>query len=423
MWLEMTLGVRMVILFTIGVLLGTQINRGIYAFAYPRKFLDPWSPPPKDGLPRSWFDRIPVLGWLSICRENKLHGTGYWIRPLLLELFTGFFFAWYYQWLMGGNTIPTGITGTVALGSLHAMYLSHMILFCFLAIATFIDFDERCIPDEVTVPGFLCGLLLAIFLPNSLLPVPEQVTSGYPSQVPETINATFMQVCTPSSIPEYAMGIKGLAISIVLLAVWWFAICPKVVRKGWGFKRYFQILITSFRRRAFNRFYLSLLAGLVVTAVLTWCFASADSWQAFLSAICGMAFGGLLIWLVRICAGAALGKEAMGFGDVTLMCMIGAYVGWQPMIIIFFLAPLIACLFAVGRYLVTGDVELAFGPYLCFGTLIVLINWAALWDNYHDLLILGWWLPVIFLSLPLFMGLMLMVWKWIKENIIFREQA
>src|SRR5210317_1104185 len=52
-----------------------------------------------------------------------------------------------------------------------------------------------------------------------------------------------------------------------------------------------------------------------------------------------MAFGGGLIWLVRIIGSRALAKEAMGFGDVTLRseerrvgkeCRIGCRCGWAP---------------------------------------------------------------------------------------------
>ena len=40
--------------------------------------------------------------------------------------------------------------------------------------------------------------------------------------------------------------------------------------------------------------------------------------------------GGLIVWGGRIVATHALKMEAMGFGDVTLVAMIGAYLGWQP---------------------------------------------------------------------------------------------
>ncbi len=73
------------------------------------------------------------------------------------------------------------------------------------------------------------------------------------------------------------------------------------------------------------------------------------------SSLVGMATGMTLIWSVRLVGRFVLGREAMGFGDVTLMGMIGAFVGWQACILIFFLAPFAGLVlgiinFAAGRH-------------------------------------------------------------------------
>ena len=40
---------------------------------------------------------------------------------------------------------------------------------------------------------------------------------------------------------------------------------------------------------------------------------------------------------MRLIGTFALRREAMGFGDVTLMMMIGTFLGWQACLILFFL--------------------------------------------------------------------------------------
>ena len=53
----------------------------------------------------------------------------------------------------------------------------------------------------------------------------------------------------------------------------------------------------------------------------------------------GLLVGAGLTQFFRKCAGFVFRREAMGFGDVTLMGMIGAFLGWQAAVLTFFLGP------------------------------------------------------------------------------------
>lgn len=76
-----------------------------------------------------------------------------------------------------------------------------------------------------------------------------------------------------------------------------------------------------------------------------------------------------------------MGREAMGFGDVTLMAMIGCYLGWQPVLILFFVAPFFGLAAAVFQFIFRGDNEIPYGPFLCLGTATVVIRWSTMWDR------------------------------------------
>jgi len=61
-----------------------------------------------------------------------------------------------------------------------------------------------------------------------------------------------------------------------------------------------------------------------------------------------------MIWSVRIIGGWSLGREAMGFGDVTLLAMIGTFLGWQACLLVFFLAPFAGIVIGVGGVSASG---------------------------------------------------------------------
>jgi leader peptidase (prepilin peptidase)/N-methyltransferase len=55
--------------------------------------------------------------------------------------------------------------------------------------------------------------------------------------------------------------------------------------------------------------------------------------------------------------------------------MAGAFLGWQPVIIAFFVSVFPAMLIGVAQVIFRGDQELAFGPSLSLGILITMLGW------------------------------------------------
>jgi leader peptidase (prepilin peptidase)/N-methyltransferase len=67
--------------------------------------------------------------------------------------------------------------------------------------------------------------------------------------------------------------------------------------------------------------------------------------------------------------------ESMGFGDVKLLAMIGAFLGWQKAVLIFFIAPFFGALIGVINLLIKKDHTIPYGPFLSLAAIISLF-WA-----------------------------------------------
>ena len=65
-------------------------------------------------------------------------------------------------------------------------------------------------------------------------------------------------------------------------------------------------------------------------------------------------------------------KEALGGGDVKLMAMIGAFLGWKMVLLTFFLSPLFGSIAGIiMKYKFHRDV-IPYGPYLAIGAVVSL---------------------------------------------------
>jgi leader peptidase (prepilin peptidase)/N-methyltransferase len=105
--------------------------------------------------------------------------------------------------------------------------------------------------------------------------------------------------------------------------------------------------------------------------------------------LAGLAVGWSMVWVVRFLGQWALKREAMGFGDVILMGMIGSFIGWQPTVIVFFAAPPIALCVYVLMLFVKREQVIPYGPYLSLGTLATFLFWQILWPAWERIFAVG----------------------------------
>ncbi len=67
--------------------------------------------------------------------------------------------------------------------------------------------------------------------------------------------------------------------------------------------------------------------------------------------------------------------ESMGGGDVKLLAMIGAFIGWQRALLTFFIAPFLGAVVGIVNLVVKKDHTIPYGPFLAIAALISLF-WA-----------------------------------------------
>ena len=94
---------------------------------------------------------------------------------------------------------------------------------------------------------------------------------------------------------------------------------------------------------------------------------------SFLDSLLGAVVGGLSLYLIGVAGQAIFKKEAMGFGDVKFLTMLGSFLGWQKVLLIFFLAPFFgAGVGIVAKFKYKID-TIPYGPYLSLAAVVVIL--------------------------------------------------
>jgi len=292
-------------------------------------------------------DNVPIFGWLLLGGRCRFCKRGIPGRYPLIELANGLLFVLVYAMevplsratpitasclscTMGPSNFENA-WGMSSLAMVNWRFVYHLVLVEALFVASLIDWDLMIIPDSVTLPPMIIGVVGAgTFGKFWLVPVwfqDSSVARMFFSWLPARWTGRWLTVSVPTWIGEHPHW-HGLAVS---------------------------------------------LAGFLV--------------------------GGGIVWAVRIVGQIALRREAMGFGDVVLMAMVGSFVGWQPVVVAFFVAPMLALVAVLLTRLFDLSREIPYGPYLSLGTLVTLLGWKWIWPKVAMYFSLGPMLIVIALTM------------------------
>ena len=246
-----------------GGLIGSFLNVCIHRLPLKESLLWPGSRCPGCAAMISWYDNLPILSFVLLrgrCRACRRRIS--WRYPLVEAL----------------NAAGYGLI--VWRFGLSAIALTYLLLWSALIVISFIDLDHMIIPDLITIPGIVLGLVVGtLLLPN-----------------------------------------------------WW------------------------------------------------------DSLLGFL-------VGGGILYFMAWISPYLFGKEGMGGGDIKLLAMIGAFLGWVPAILTIFLGSVLGSvvgLMLIGVRAIRREAHqsrlLPFGPFLALGAGVAIFFGADILAWYRNIL-------------------------------------
>jgi leader peptidase (prepilin peptidase)/N-methyltransferase len=358
-------------LFVIGAIVGSFLNVCVYRIPTQERLADQlrmlWNRPsncPRCRTNIRWYDNIPIFGWLKLrgrCRTCRM-----WISPRypLVEFFNGCLWV-LVVWL----EVPFGFSARLS------------------DSCVFADIGPQTAPGlGIWTPEWFvlarCAFHLVLF--EALL-------------VASLIDWDLRIIPDGSTVPAMILAVlaQTLGARLHLVPVWF---------QSANMQQSFALVTPEW--------FHPLLAGPAVPAWI----GEHPHLHGLAVSLAGFVIGGGSVWVVRILGQLVLRQEAMGFGDVILMAMIGAFLGWQPVLIAFFIAPACAMVMLAGQILiglvaccfgrqVPVDRMIPYGPYLSLGAVLTVLAWQPLFARTRHLFEMG----ALLLPVGLVMGIVFAV--------------
>lgn len=358
------------IAFLIGACIGSFLNVVIYRIPHGLKVNEPqrsFCPNCKTQIPIHL--NIPLFSWLMLGGKCRWCKTPIAFRYFVVELLTALCFLAVWDHALAS----LGIGGVIAM----------WVLVSLLIAATFIDIDHFIIPDSITIGGAAAGLVSSLLVP-ALHGQQIWWQSGLHSLTGAAIGFSLLWLVvlmgkmafgkirhkfdepTPFEISQPG-GEDG----------------PIVIRLGEHEYEWGDVFFRKWDRLELEVVELSLDDEKREVR---------DSFRVLGD---GLELDGERIELADVkkvsgkILGAVVPREAMGFGDVKFIAMIGAFLGWQAVVFTIFAASIIGAVIGLLQKFVIREEwarPLPFGPYLALGAFIWIFFGPAVWIWYIALL-------------------------------------
>ncbi len=241
-----------VFIFIFGLIWGSFLNVCIYRMPKNESIVHPRSHCVRCDKKIAWYDNIPLLSYIILRARCRYCKEKISFLYFVIELLTGLVFLFFYLYF--GFSVE---------------YFVYTALAASLIVVSFIDLKIQEIPDEISLPGMVIGVILC-------------------------------------------------------------AIFPQLMQQE-------------------------------------------DRVYGFLHSLLGLFAGGGLIYIMGVIGKAAFKKEAMGGGDVKLMAMLGAFLGWKLITLAFFLAPFFVSFVGIMAKIKNKEEIIPYGPHLSIASIVALL--------------------------------------------------
>ena len=131
-----------------GLCIGSFLNVVIYRLPIGQSLVSPGSRCPKCGYALRWYDNVPVVSWTMLggrCRQCRVPISA---QYPIVEIITALLFL-LVAWLT-----PMG-----------PLLVSRLILVAMLVALFGIDLEHQILPNSITLPGIIVGLLFSLITP------------------------------------------------------------------------------------------------------------------------------------------------------------------------------------------------------------------------------------------------------------------